>query len=267
MNRVARALVVHEFRERTRDRWVLVVSVLFAALASAVSAYGQGASPDHGAETLTGPSLVTLCSLFVPLVALVLSHDAIVGERERNTLGLLLSLPISRIEVVFAKLVGRGSALVVAVSLGIAGAMAFTTTAERTTLAALILPTLLLGLSFLALGVLLSSVTRRQAIAASLVVVTWFGLVFFYDLGLLALIVFSDGSLSQQTVSYFLIGNPVGLYRIAMMNALVGPGTLSDLGVVVEMPSSSVRATIWTAWILGPAFLSGAILKSERVVR
>jgi hypothetical protein len=36
MGRVARALIWHEFLERTRDRWVAVVSVLFALLASAV---------------------------------------------------------------------------------------------------------------------------------------------------------------------------------------------------------------------------------------
>ena len=82
MTRVARALAFHELLERTRDRWVLVVSVLFAALASAVSAYGESAGNGATSASLTGPSLVTLASLFVPLVALVLSHDAIVGPRE-----------------------------------------------------------------------------------------------------------------------------------------------------------------------------------------
>jgi Cu-processing system permease protein len=95
MGRVARALVWHEFSERARDRWVLVISILFALLASGVGLYGRGAEAE--VAKLAGPSLVTLASLLVPLVALVLSHDAIVGEQERNTLGLLLSLPVSRI--------------------------------------------------------------------------------------------------------------------------------------------------------------------------
>ena len=97
MGRVGRALIWHELLERTRDRWVLVISVLFALLASGVGLYGRSAEAD--VAKLTGPSLVTLASLLVPLVALVLSHDAIVGERERNTLGLLLSLPVGRFEV------------------------------------------------------------------------------------------------------------------------------------------------------------------------
>ena len=31
MSRVARALIAHEFLERLRDRWVIVISVLFAS--------------------------------------------------------------------------------------------------------------------------------------------------------------------------------------------------------------------------------------------
>ena len=121
MNRVGRALLVHEYLERIRDRWVIVVSLLFALLASGVSLYGRSAEID--AAKLTGPSLITLASLVVPLVALILSHDAIVGERERNTLGLLLSLPVSRVEVLLAKFMGRAGALASAVVLGLGGAM------------------------------------------------------------------------------------------------------------------------------------------------
>jgi len=122
MGRVGRALVWHELQERLRDRWVVVISVLFALLASAVSLYGRSAEAEIA--KLTGPSLVTLASLLIPLVALVLSHDAIVGERERNTLGLLLSLPVGRFEVVFAKHIGRGLALVLAVLVGLGAALA-----------------------------------------------------------------------------------------------------------------------------------------------
>jgi ABC-type transport system involved in multi-copper enzyme maturation permease subunit len=46
----------------------------------------------------------------------------------------------------------------------------------------LIGPTILLGLAFVSLGMLVSTVAPRQSVAASLVVVIWFLLVFFYDL-------------------------------------------------------------------------------------
>ncbi len=269
MSRVARALMWHELLERTRDRWVLVVSVLFAAMASAVSAYGSAGGHGEAAAgaALTGPSLVTLASLFVPLVALVLSHDAIVGERERNTLGLLLSMPVSRTEVVFAKFVGRGAALALSVVLGMGTAIAFAGSAQRSVLISLMLPTLLLGLAFLAIGLLLSTLAPRQSVAASLVVVVWFGLVFFYDLGLLGLLVASDGGVSENTIAHLVVANPAGLYRVAMMQSLLGGQALSDLGLSVELPSVAQRGLIWAAWIIGPTLLSAIILSKKRVLR
>ena len=264
MGRVGRALIRHEFLERTRDRWVLVISVLFALLASGVGLYGRSAEAD--VAKLTGPSLVTLASLLVPLVALVLSHDAIVGERERNTLGLLLSLPVNRFEVVAAKFIGRSLALIAAVVLGLGAAMLVSEPGGASTLMTLMGPTLLLGLAFLSIGILISTLTRRQATAASVVVVVWFGLVFFYDLGVLGLLVITDGGLPQSAVSSLVVGNPAGLYRVQMMHELAGIEALSDLGVTTGLPGTAVTWLLWSSWLVLPALISGALLSRRKVV-
>jgi len=265
MFRVARALVVHELIERTRDRWVLVISLVFGSLAFAVSLYARSAG--DAAAHLAGPSLVTLTSLIVPLVALVLGHDAIVGERERNTLGLLLSLPVGKLEVVLAKFIGRALALSIAVGLGLGAALAIAPAAERPVLAALILPTLKLGVAFLAIGVLLSAVARRQITAASMAVTLWFLFVFFYDLGLLGLLVVSDGAISQEMIAGLVSANPAGLYRVEMMSAFAGPDALENLGLAVPLPSAALSAGIWAAWIAVPPVLSGVILHFEKAKR
>lgn len=265
MGRVGRALALHELVERTRDRWVLVISILFALLASAVSLYGNRAG--ENAAGLTGPSLVTLASLLVPLVALVLSHDAIVGERERNTLGMLLALPVGRVEVVVAKLVGRGLALVLAIAIGLGAAIAMATGGQAGVLAQLIGPTLLLGLAFLSIGMCISALVSRQVMAASLVVVTWFLFVFFYDLALMALLVVTDGGVSQDTIATLVIANPAGLYRVELMRALSGPEVLDSLGMTATLPGPAAVAGLWAAWILGPLALSGIALKTRQVVR
>lgn len=264
MGRVARALMRHELLERTRDKWVLMVSGLFAALTAAVSLYGQKAGDN--AIGLTGPSLVTLSSLFVPLVAMVLSHDAIVGERERNTLGLLLSLPISRLELIWAKFAGRGTALLIAVCLGVSATAFFSGQNALIILPTLIGPTLLLGLSFLSIGLLLSSLTKRQVTAASFVVVLWFGLVFFYDLGLLGLLLVTDGAVSSQVVRWLVLLNPAGLYRVQMMTYFAGPKYLGQLGMSAGLPHLAVVGILWLAWIIGPLLLSGLILQRRKVV-
>ncbi len=264
MGRVGRALIWHELLERTRDRWVLVISVLFALLASGVGLYGRSAEAD--VAKLTGPSLVTLASLLVPLVALVLSHDAIVGERERNTLGLLLSLPVGRFEVVAAKFIGRSLALAAAVFLGLGAAMLVSEPGGARTLMMLMGPTLLLGLAFLSIGILISALTRRQATAASAVVVVWFGLVFFYDLGVLGLLVITDGGLPQSAVSALVVGNPAGLYRVQMMHELAGLEALQDLGVTTDLPGAAATWLLWSSWLVFPALISGALLARRKVV-
>ncbi len=215
---------------------------------------------------MTGPSLVTLASLLVPLVALVLGHDAIVGERERNTFGLLLSLPVARYEVVVAKFVGRGLALGLAVLIGLGAAIAFAEDGQRAVLASLVVPTLLLGLAFMSIGLLISSIARRQVTAASLVVVVWFVLVFLYDLGLLTLLVVSDGSVSQQAIADLVVGNPAGLYRVEMMRELAGPDVLESLGMTASVPGAAASWAIWLAWIAGPVVVSGAILSRRKVI-
>jgi Cu-processing system permease protein len=263
MYRVGRALLVHEYLERIRDRWVVVVSLLFAMLASGVSLYGRGAEID--AAKLTGPSLITLASLVVPLVALILSHDAIVGERERNTLGLLLSLPVSRIEVLLAKFFGRAGALATAVILGLGAAMIVSEPAAARALMKLMGPTLLLGLAFLSIGMLISVLARRQVAAASTVVVVWFGLVFFYDLGLLGLLVVSDGAISQDIIAQLVLANPAGLYRVQMMQSFAGPEVLRDLGMSVSLPGSKVIALIWLGWLALPVLASGLFMSRRQV--
>lgn len=264
MGRVGRALVWHELLERMRDRWVVVISILFALLASGVGLYGRSAEAE--VAKLTGPSLVTLASLLVPLVALVLSHDAIVGERERNTLGLLLSLPVRRFEVVLAKFLGRSLALVAAVSLGLGAAMLVSDPGGARTLLALLGPTLLLGLAFLSMGMLISALTRRQVTAVSVVVVVWFALVFFYDLGVLGLLVVTDGAISQSAVSALVVGNPSGLYRVQMIHAFAGADVLQELGLTEGLPAATTTWLLWCAWLVLPTAISGLLLSRRRVV-
>lgn len=261
---VARALVVHELLERGRDRWVLVVTGLFITLAGGVGLYGKAAEGAEGA--LTAPSLMTLCSFLVPLVALVLGHDAIVGERERNTLGLLFSLPVRRGEVLLAKFLGRALALALAVILGLGTAAAVLGGGQADRLLYLVLPTLLLGLCFLSIGVAISTFVERRATAASAIVSVWFLFVLFYDMGLLALLVATDGQVPQSVVVGLVAANPAGLYRMGVLVDLVGPAALGEMGLGAALPSIPVRDAIWGAWVVVPLVLGGIGLARRRTV-
>ena len=129
----------------------------------------------------------------------------------------------------------------------------------------LIWPTLLLGAAFLSVGVLLSTLVSRQLTSASLVVATWFLLVFFYDLGLLGLMVVTDGQVAPETISTLVTVNPAGLFRLEMMQRFAGPDVLEGLGVGVAPPGSAATIGLWTLWILAPVASSSLILTLKKV--
>jgi Cu-processing system permease protein len=172
---------------------------------------------------------------------------------------------VSRIEVAFAKYLGRALALTASVTVGLGVAMLAGDPGGARALSQLLGPTLLLGLAFLSLGMLISTFSRRQVTAASIVVVTWFLLVFFYDLGLLGLLVITDGAISQETISTLVIANPAGLFRLQMMQAFAGPEVLQDLGMTATLPGGAGLALLWGAWLMIPSIGSGILLTREKV--
>ncbi|MBP8922137.1 MAG: ABC transporter permease subunit, partial [Thauera sp.] len=102
-----------EFWDRIRNRWVLAVALVFTVFALSIAYFGsaqQGAVGFRSIE-VTIASLVSLVIYLIPLIALVLGFDAIVGERERGSLDLLLSMPITRLELLLGKYLGLAGAL------------------------------------------------------------------------------------------------------------------------------------------------------------
>ncbi len=264
MGKVARALVWHEFLERSRDRWILVLTLLFVLLSAGITLYGKAGDMSQG--EVVGPSLVTLSSLLIPLVGLLLGFDAVVGERERRTLNLLLSMPIYRWELIVAKFLGRFIPLAFAILAGIFAAVFLLEDGYGAALMSLIIPSLLLGASFLALGILISSVVLRQATASSLLITIWFLLVFFYDLAILGALVVTDGSLPDALCAGLVVANPVGLYRIVMIQHFGGDDFFSGFGMEAYIPGAGVKSMIWFAWIAGGLLFSVFFrhLKRER---
>lgn len=111
-------------------------------------------------------------TLFVPLVAVVVGHKAVVGERESGELALTLSLPHTRRDLVLGKLCSRGGLLAAAMLAGFGLAAVLVVypygTLEPLTYVAYLGLTLLFGLVFLNLAVAVSTITRREQVATVL---------------------------------------------------------------------------------------------------
>src|SRR5690606_38525410 len=113
-------IAAKEVRDGLRNRWVIATTLLLAALALTLAFLGSAPIGDVKASPLdiTVVSLSSLTIFLLPLIALLLSYDAIVGEVDRGTMALLLSYPVSRWQIVTGKFIGHVLILAVATVLG-----------------------------------------------------------------------------------------------------------------------------------------------------
>ena len=84
-----------------RNRWLLMATVIMVLFAVALTLAGSAPTGTLGVNMLTVSvaSMTTLSVYLAPLLALMMAFDSIAGEAERGGLGLLLSYPVSRAEI------------------------------------------------------------------------------------------------------------------------------------------------------------------------
>ena len=109
-----------ELADGLRNRWLLAISLLFALLAVGIAWFGAAAAGQVGFTSIpaTIASLASLATFLMPLIALLLAYDAIVGEDEGGTLLLLLTYPLGRGQILLGKFIGHGMILALATLIG-----------------------------------------------------------------------------------------------------------------------------------------------------
>lgn len=228
-----------EFRIALRNRWVAIAMVLMAVFSLVLSLAGSAPTGGLGVDRLsvTVASLTSLSVYLIPLLALLMSFDAIAGETERGTLSLLLAYPIARWEIRLGKLMAHLAILTLAVLLGHGLAAGVAIWSDQTALAGL--PSLfrlswssvLLGATFLGAGYALSSLSRRPSGAAGLAIGLWLGLVVLYDLALLAAIVADNGGwFTTDAFPVALLANPADAFRLFNLTASGATAAAAGVG-------------------------------------
>ena len=122
------------------------------------------------------------------LLALIFAYDALAGERERGTLRLVLSHPIRRGDILFAKYISAMLCLLVPLLMSLLLSMSLLTTATTISLnivdflriGGIVLTSLVYVSLFYLLGMLISAVTRRTGTALMLCMFVWGFLVLVY---------------------------------------------------------------------------------------
>jgi Cu-processing system permease protein len=251
----AYAIAAREFRDRLRNRWVLAVALVFALFALAIAYFGmaqQGAVGYHGID-VTVASLSSLVTYLIPLIALLLGYDAIVGERERGSLELLLSLPITRFELLLGKFAGLSAALASATALGFGAALLVLSNqldmAEALHFLGFAGSAILLGMAFLSLALCLSVLAHSRIRASGMAIGLWFLFVLVFDMGLMGVLVLSQGSLDSGVFGALLLLNPADVFRL--LNIFSDEQVQGMYGLATVMPERLTDPALLTGVMLG----------------
>lgn len=265
------AIALKEIRAGIRNRWVAAATVVLAALAVGLAFLGSAPTGSVAASRLavTVVSLSSLTIFLLPLIALLLSFDRLVGEIEAGTMLLLLSYPVSRGQVVWGKFLGQMVLLAVstivgygAAGLGIALAGEPAGYGDWPAFLGLIVSSVLLGASFLALGLLASAMVRERATAAGLAVGLWLVFVLLFDLALLGVLAATEGrGIPPELFRWVLLLNPADSFRLlnltgfAEISQFAGMAGLSGQAALPPM----VLAAALVGWVVVPLLATHAL--------
>ncbi|SEA18820.1 ABC-2 type transport system permease protein [Haloplanus vescus] len=260
------AVARKDFEDAVRSRWVLGLSVLFVLLVS-LAAYLARPAPGQtiSSNQILNSRLIrdALVTTLIPLIALVVAYNAVIGERESGSLKLLLSLPHSRADVVFGKVIGRSGAIAAPVCAGfLLPALIFVIVPAVNFDVASYLGytalTAILGVAFVAIAVGFSTAASSSRRAVGGAIGTYFLFVPLWGAVQLPLQLYlgMSGSPSwlpltgQQVLRMLRLLNPTGSFKI-VSNAFL-QGALYTQGNVSMQVSATLMLLVW---ILVPPLL------------
>lgn len=256
-----RTLAGKEIADHLRNGWVLAVSIAFAIFAWAIALAGHAFTGQVGMEPGDGTlvSLISLTVSLVPLLGLLLGHDAVAGEAERGTLDLLLSCPLTPVQLLLGKWLGLVAVLAAVVVLGLAGPAAVAVAHG-----AALLPwlgfaacALWLGAIFIGLAALLSTLPLERSALVGLALGLWLALVILFDLVLIGVLVATGGAVPAAVLHAVFLLNPASLFRFFTLQALVGTEAVAQLGLQGQLPPLSIELAALAAWTALPLLAGG----------
>lgn len=256
-------LALKELRDGLRNRWIAAAILVLGAMALLLSLLGSAptGSIRASAMDISVISLASLSVYLIPLIALMLSFDAMVGEFERGTMMLLLTYPVTRAQVIMGKFLGHVMILSVAIIVGYGGAMLLRTlftdggTDGWQAYVLMMASSLVLGAIFIALGYMVSVLVRERATAAGAAIGLWLVFVVLYDLLLFGVLLIDEGQLiSQQLFSLLMLLSPTDTYRILNLSLFEGVSQAAGIaGVASEAGmNSELLIGVLFFWVVAP---------------
>jgi ABC-type transport system involved in multi-copper enzyme maturation permease subunit len=165
-----------EFSDNARNKWIISMITIFLVLtivASIMAGHGK-----LGELEGTVGALMSISVMLVPIIAIMLGYATISGEAESGALSIVLTCPVSRVDVLLGKFLGLGSVICfsVLVGFGSSGLIVAATAggAQWSAYLVFMLLTMLLGMLYLSLSICFSSVLKRRVTSLAAGVVVFF---------------------------------------------------------------------------------------------
>ena len=266
-----------EIRDNLRNRWVLAATILMFALALALGFMGSTPTGSVKVDplTVTVVSLSSLSIFLVPLIAMLMSYDALIGEIERGTMALLLSYPISRNQILAGKFIGHLIILALATTAGygLAGitlqlANGGFDIAAWQPFALLIAASVILGAAFLSMGYLISAKVKERGTAAGIAIGVWLFFVVIFDMALLGILVAdTQQTITAPVVETVLLFNPTDIYRLLNLTGYENTAMYAGMAGLSEQISLTmpVLLTAQILWVIIPLILAARIFGKRQI--
>ena len=273
--RVVGVVARKELRDAAVNRWLAVYALVFGLLAVGVSYLGyleMGSTAFQGFGRTTA-SLLNLCLLMVPIVALIMGASSIAGERETGTLITQLGQPVGRTEFLLGKFLGQFGAVALATlaGFGLAGiVVAVLAPPEDISVYVLFVALVIaLTLAMLSLGYFLSVVCGSRLRALLAAVFVWFAMALLMDL--VAIGALAVAHLSEPLLWVMLLLNPVEIVRLLAIFTLepdlyvLGPLGSFLRESVGTGTAVAVMGAALAAWAAIPLALACAVFRRQDV--
>jgi Cu-processing system permease protein len=254
------AIAHKEISDKLKSRWVIVIGAGFAFFTLGIAYFGGAPAGVTGFMALdaTIASLTSLVTYFIPILALTLGSGIIADEKEKGTLGIFLSSPISIGEFITGKFLGLVIALVLSTvaGLGIAGAVLLFKAGAGAIgpFLVFIVNSAVLGIIFLSVSFLISILFYERTKVIAFTIFLWLLFTIIYDLGLVGLLILTKGSVGTDVFSLLLMLNPVDIYRILNFMSIGEFQVLIGL-TSVDFPEYIRPSVLWgiaMIWIITP---------------
>lgn len=199
-------IAAKEFSDRLRSGWVIACALVWLGAIALTSLFGLAQIGRIGLQGFdrTVVSVLNLVQYLVPLLGLLLGHDLVVSEREERTLALVLAGGVTRARALAGKFLGGCFTLAFPLALGfVVAGTAIGLSAKDKAIGpffTLAVSGLMLGVIFLGIGLLISTLCRARVQALVCALLTWCVAVFAFDLVAIGVVVTVNSTRATQEI-------------------------------------------------------------------